>query len=206
MDGDIAPLRKIAALKKKYANMLLIVDEAHGFGTFGERGLGVLEELDLLYEVDIIIGTLGKAAASAGAFAIADGDMRDFLVNTSRSFIFSTAMPPVQQAWSLLMIEKLTAMRREREHLQSLGKLLREKVEVITGQENPSMSQIVPVMAGSAERSITLASALREGDYDCLPIRRPTVPPGTERLRISLNALLTEETVKGLAEILRKEY
>lgn len=204
MDGDIAPLRKIAALKKKYANMLLIVDEAHGFGTFGERGLGVLEELDLLYEADIIIGTLGKAAASAGAFAIADGDMRDFLVNTSRSFIFSTAMPPVQQAWSLLMIEKLTAMRREREHLQSLGNLLRKVVEEITGVANPSRSQIVPVMAGDAATAMAWATHLRENGYDCMPIRRPTVPAGTERLRISLNALLGEETIEGVLKSLKE--
>lgn len=206
MDGDLADIRALVSLRKKYPEVKLIVDEAHGFGCFGKRGLGVCEELGLIEETDVIIGTLGKAAASAGAFAVTDRDIKDYLINSARSFIFSTAMPPAQQAWSLLMIEKITGMEEERKRLRELGERVRLGIEAITGRENPSRSQIIPLMTGDAAKAIALAQKLRESGFDCLPIRRPTVAAGTERVRLSLNAALTPADTTKLLSAIQKEY
>ena len=99
MDGDIEDLKKIVELKKKY-NCMMIIDEAHAFGVFGEKGLGVAEELGIVDDVDLLVGTFGKAIGSMGAFVTGSKTMIDFLINKSRSFIFSTALPPINIAFS----------------------------------------------------------------------------------------------------------
>lgn len=200
MDGDIAPLEQLVEIKKQYPNVLLYVDEAHAFGVFGERGLGVAEEKGLLHDIDIIIVTLGKAAAGYGAFIATTPSLQKYLLNSARSFIFSTALPPSIAAWDMLMIEKLTGMSEERKRLHSLAEWFREEIESITGQPCQSQSQIIPVYAGSAARAIEMASKLREAGIDALPIRRPTVAAGTERLRLSLSAMLTREDLKRVLE------
>lgn len=202
MDGDLAPLRDLVAIKKEYPGTLLYVDEAHAFGVFGEEGLGLAEELGLLDNIDILVGTLGKAAAGCGAFIAASPSIHDYILNCARSFIFSTALPPAIAAWDLLMIEKLTGMNDSRLRLRSLSEWFRSEIEAITGVSNPSRSQIVPVHAGSAERAIAMASRLRERGIDALPIRRPTVAAGTERLRLSLSAGLTRSDLLPVLEAL----
>ena len=198
MDGDIAPLKKLVELKKKYPKLLIYVDEAHAFGVRGDRGLGLCEELGIINKVDFIIGTLGKAAASAGAFVISSQLMKDYLLNCARSFIFSTAISPAQAAWSILMIEKIVGMSARRLHLKRLSstfvKILSDKANI----ESPSESQIVPVIIGDAGEALLFARYLKEQGFDALAIRRPTVAAGSERLRFSLNALLEKDDIARL--------
>ncbi|MDE7420080.1 MAG: 8-amino-7-oxononanoate synthase [Muribaculaceae bacterium] len=203
MDGDLAPLRELVEIKKEYSNVLLYVDEAHAFGVFGEKGLGLAEELGILSDIDILIVTLGKAAAGYGAFIATSETVHSYFINCARSFIFSTALPPSVIAWDYLMIEKLAGMTQERKHLRELSEWFRSELENITGIECQSRSQIIPVHAGSASRAIDMAAKLRAAGIDALPIRRPTVAAGTERLRLSLSAnLKREELIRVLDEIL----
>ena len=204
MDGDLAPLREIVALKQAFPNLLICLDEAHGFGVRGPKGLGLAEESGLIDSIDVIIGTLGKAAASSGAFVVADDVIIDLLINTARSFIFSTAIPPICSAWSLFMIEKIIGMTDRREQLKRLSADFREALEEATGQKSPSASQIVPYIVGDAQKAVALAQALRDKGFDSLPIRRPTVPPGGERLRFSLSAPQTLESLLPLIEAIAK--
>ena len=195
MDGDLAPLHELIAIKKEYPGTMLYLDEAHAFGVFGDKGLGLAEHLGVIADIDIIIGTLGKAAAGCGAFIAASPAVHDYLLNSARSFIFSTALPPAVIAWDMLMIEHLIDMRDERRRLHDMSEWFRAELERITGFQNPSRSQIIPVHAGSAEKAIEMAARFRECGIDALPIRRPTVAAGTERLRLSLSADLTRENL-----------
>lgn len=202
MDGDLAPLKELIEIKKEYPGTLLYVDEAHGFGVMGERGLGLCEALDVTADIDMIVGTLGKAAAGFGAFIAASVPLHDYLLNAARSFIFSTAMPPAVVAWDMLMIEKLLTMGDERRYLLSLSEWFRYELTAIRGEANVSRSQIVPVHAGSAARAIEMASRLREAGIDALPIRRPTVPAGGERIRLSLSAALSRDDLRRVLDVL----
>ena len=202
MDGDLSPLEELIKIKKEYPNVLLYVDEAHAFGVFGEKGLGLAEELGILAEIDILIVTLGKAAAGYGGFIAASEALISYFVNCARSFIFSTALPPSIVAWDKFMIEKLTDMSDERRYLRELSEWFRKELESITDRECQSRSQIIPVHAGSACIAIEMASKLRDAGVDALPIRRPTVAAGTERIRLSLSAAMTREDLeKVLAAI-----
>lgn len=206
MDGDCAPLRELAALKEQYPGMMLYIDEAHGFGVRGERGLGLCEETGILAQVDCLIGTLGKAAASSGAFAILSPLLKEYMINAARSFIFSTALPPVSVIWSASRFRRLTGMRAEREHLRKIAARLKAGVEEVTGETCVSDSQILPVMCGSSEKAVRLSEAMRRHGVLALPIRRPTVPPGTERLRISLNAAMTEADIDKILSALKNSW
>lgn len=190
MDGDIAPLKELVALKREFPFMAIYLDEAHGFGCFGKRGLGLAEQEDVIDDIDIIVCTLGKAAASEGAFIIAAEPVRDFLLNTARSFIFSTALSPASAAYSMICVGKLTEMDDERRHLRSVSERVREALP-----PSGSQSQIVPWIVGSAERALRISARLRDIGINALAIRRPTVPHGTERIRFSLNAALTDSDV-----------
>lgn len=204
MDGDIAPIHELVEIKRIYPNVILYVDEAHAFGVFGKKGLGVAEELGLLPEIDIIIVTLGKAAAGYGAFIATSESLHSYFINCTRSFIFSTALPPSLIAWNALMIEKLLAMKEERRYLREISEWFRREVEEITGMQCRSQSQIIPIHAGSAEKAIDMAAALKSKGIDALPIRRPTVAVGTERLRLSLSAALTREELSRVLDAIRQ--
>lgn len=188
MDGDEAPIDKLVELKRRFSNVILYVDEAHAFGVRGEKGLGVAEEIGLTEDIDIIVGTFGKAAASAGAFAVASPEMKSLLINLSRPFIFSTALPPANIAWTILMLEKILDMGDARKHLAEISRTFTERINKIAREESPSTSQIIPFMTGDAAMALKIASRLRESGIIALPIRRPTVPPGGERIRFSLGA------------------
>lgn len=204
MDGDTAPLAELVALKREFGNVILVVDEAHGFGTRGDRGLGLCEEKGLTDDIDIIVGTLGKACASAGAFIVASQLLHDYLLNTSRPLIFSTALPPIVAAWTELMVSRLVEMKAEREHLAAISERFRKRVEEITGRECASRSQIVPLITGDAEKAVAISRQLEKNGVIALPIRRPTVPPGGERIRFSLNADLSADDIDRILTIIRK--
>ncbi len=204
MDGDLSPLKELVKIKNQYPNVILYVDEAHAFGVFGEQGLGLSEELGLLSDIDILIVTLGKAAAGYGAFIATSKVLHSYFVNCARSFIFSTALPPSLIVWNGIMIERLIGMTDERKQLRELAAWFRQELESITGIKCQSESQIIPVHAGSAERAIEMASRLRDAGIDALPIRRPTVAAGTERLRLSLSAGLHREDLQRVLNSLRE--
>lgn len=195
MDGDKAPLREIAALRDKYDNMLFYVDEAHGFGVRGESGLGLCEEYGLLDRVDILMGTLGKAAYSAGAFCITKPELKDFLINTARSFIFSTALPPANIAWSIVTIDKLITMSDKRRYLREISSFVRRSLDM-PDNDTP----IVPWIVNSAQKAIKYSERLMSWKILALPIRKPTVPAGQERIRFSLNASLCHGDIEDLIQ------
>ena len=129
MDGDEADLRELVRLKKQYPNVLLYVDEAHAFGVRGQRGLGCAEEQDCINDIDFLVGTFGKALASAGAYIVCRKVIREYLINKMRTFIFTTALPPVTVQWTSFMLERLAGFRQRRETLRFLSNQLREALK-----------------------------------------------------------------------------
>ena len=174
MDGDLADLSRLVALKDKYG-AFLIVDEAHGVGVFGERGLGLCEASGMVPQIDIITGTFGKALASTGAYAVMSSLVREYLLNTMRSFIFTTALPPVILGWSLLTLERQVSMFSERASLLQLAARLRNEL-IGRGFDVPGESHIVPVITGGNDLAVALAARLRNAGFLCMPVRPPTVP------------------------------
>ncbi len=199
MDGDLADLRRLVALKKEYGAML-VIDEAHGVGVFGERGLGLCEAEGVVGEIDIITGTFGKALASTGAYAIMSSLKREYLVNTMRPFIFTTALPPAILAWTLRTLKRQTSMQRERKALLELAAELRLSL-ARRGLEVRGESHIVPVIAGGNDRAVAMAAKLREAGILALPVRPPTVPENSARIRISLRSTLSWEEISRIPEL-----
>ncbi len=191
MDGDSADIEALVNLKRRYPNLLLYIDEAHAFGACGDQGLGLAYRYP---EVDVIVGTFGKAAASAGAFAAVAPDIRKYLVNRARSFIFSTALPPITSAWTRFMIGQLIGMDAERSHLKHLSAMLHSALSDGTG----TPSHIQPLIIGDPVKAVSMSQQLLALGYKALPIRTPTVPAGTERLRFSVSAAMTDEDIAGV--------
>lgn len=190
MDGDKAPLRELAALKQQY-DCKLYVDEAHAFGVCGPGGRGAAAEAGVAGQCDVLIATLGKAAASQGAFVISDAPIRDLLVNRMRTLIFSTALPPISLRWSEQIVRRLPELEEKRSHLRTLSRL-------ITGHDHGT--HIIPLMAGENRRAIEMSRQMREAGFWVMPIRYPTVPKGSARVRVSLSAALSAEEIAQFAE------
>lgn len=201
MDGDVASVEKLIELKKKY-NCVLMVDEAHAFGVFGKNLCGYFE--NNLDDIDIITATFGKALASQGAFAVANKDIIDFLINKARSFIFSTAIPSASVLWTnWLLNEKFEILQQQQKKLQKLLKKIEQYLNK-TSFSN-SKTQIIPVVIGSNEKTIEISKKLYDYNVLALPIRTPSVPPNTARLRISLNSNVDFEEVENTFNIILKE-
>ncbi|GAF04459.1 aminotransferase class I/II-fold pyridoxal phosphate-dependent enzyme [Saccharicrinis fermentans] len=196
MDGDVADLIRLVDIKERY-DCLLYIDEAHALGVRGARGLGCAEELACASEVDFIVGTMGKAMASVGAFVACKQIFKDFLINHSRAFIFSTALPPINMAWSSFVFEKMQDMTKEREDLKCLS------VQFSDLLNTTSHSHIIPFIIGSNEDAISKSLQLKQHGYHVLPIRYPTVPQGRARLRFSLCAHMLIDDLKPLQQLLR---
>ena len=200
MDGDLADLARLVRLKEKYG-ALLIVDEAHAVGVYGERGLGLCEATGTVDQIDIITGTFGKALASTGAYAVMNFLLREYLLNTMRSFIFTTALPPVILGWSMLTLERQASMNLQRKSLLQLSAKLRSEL-LGRGFEVPGESHIVPVITGSNSLAIDLASRLKDAGFLCMPVRPPTVPEKGARIRISLRSTLEWKDIMRVPEII----
>ena len=198
MDGDRADIRRLAAIKKRFRDILLYVDEAHAVGVSGPGGLGEVAAQGEAESVDILVGTLGKALASAGAYAITSSVIRDYLINKARPLIFSTAISPAQALWSEFTFAKALAADSLRQKLWQNALLL---AEAIPGGEP---SHIRPLIVGDATAAVSLSTSLHREGFNVLPIRTPTVPPGTERLRFSLSASHGESDIKALADALKR--
>lgn len=200
MDGDTADLRQLVVLKKKFPDVMLYVDEAHAVGVRGPNGLGMAEEQGCIADIDLLVGTFGKALASMGAYLLCSKTIRDYLVNTMRPLIFSTALPPVQIAWTHFLFEKLPGFTAERVRLGENSSLLSEALKGKGGEI--SSSHIVPYIIGENEACLQKALELQRKGFYCLPVRPPTVPSGTARIRLSLTADIREDEIKTLINIL----
>ena len=195
MDGDVVDLNYLVQLKKQFPNTYLYVDEAHAIGVYGKNGLGIAERANVITDIDLLVGTFGKALASMGAYVVCDQILKECLINQMRPLIFSTALPPFNVAWTHFIFERLPQLSKERTHLEQLSAFLCQEVEHRT-QIMPSQTCIVPYILGENEATLAKAKTLQEQGYYCLPIRPPTVPKGTSRIRLSLTADMTMDEVK----------
>lgn len=195
MDGDLARLNEIISLKNQHGAMLLL-DEAHGLGVYGNTGAGLAEHLHCSDQVDIHMGTLGKAAGVAGGYIASNRPLIDLVINKARSFIYSTAPPPAQAFTALKALQLIAseAGAQRRETLWQRIQLLEKKLNL-----PEQHSAIIPWHVGASEEALKLSSFLLEKGMFAPAIRFPTVPRNTARLRITLTASHTEEDVTSLA-------
>lgn len=201
MDGDVADLLQLIQIKEKY-NCLLYIDEAHALGTRGEKGLGIAEEQNCLSQIDLLVGTFGKAMNSVGAYLVCNAIIKDYLINKMRSLIFTTALPPISIAWNLQILKQSLCMQKEREHLQSLSNRFRKAI-LEAGIETGGDSNIIPIKVGDSETCKHLAEQLQKLGYLVFPIRPPSVPPNTARVRLSLSADMKWDDLKELPDIIK---
>lgn len=189
MDGDMAPLVELVALKRKH-DALLMVDDAHGSGVMGRQGRGSAELSGVADGVDIRMGTFGKALGSFGAYAAVSAELRELLVNRSRSFIFSTSLPPAVLAASLAALELVQSPEGDalRERLHANAAFFR-KALLETGFMVPEgTSQIIPIITGNSDVTMRFSGALLEEGIFAQGIRPPTVPAGSCRIRFTAMA------------------
>ena len=198
MDGDTADLQELCDLKKEY-DAFLYVDEAHAVGVRGTNGLGCSEEQGCIDDIDFIVGTFGKAFASYGAFVVCDELFKDYLVNTQRSLIFTTALPPVVVAWTRFVLNRMPDFFPYRLKLTEIAEQLRTTLSE-RGFETRGDSHIVPFLCGSNENSVYMSELFQDNGFFVLPVRYPTVPKNEARIRFSLNAAIPEEDYECLRE------
>lgn len=199
MDGDSCNVAALVDAKHQAGphRTLLYIDEAHSLGCVGPGGLGISRGSEHYNDVDIVVGTLGKAIASVGAFAVMSHTLKDFAVNKARSFIFSTALPPMCVRWSRFVMQRLADFESRRQHLNALSQRLADR---LGGEPR----YIYPLITGSSHKALELSQTLLQDGIKVLPIRTPTVPPGTERLRISLSAQHSFADIDRLADAINR--
>lgn len=200
MDGDVADLQQLCEIKKEF-DCFLYVDEAHAIGVRGTNGLGCCEEQACTEDIDFIVGTFGKAFASMGAFVVCEELFREYLINTQRSLIFTTALPPVNVSWTRFVLNRMPEFYDLRVKLAGVSERLRE-VLVEKGFETRGNSHIVPMVCGSNENSVEMAELLQDNGFFALPVRYPTVPKNEARIRFSLNASIAMEDYECLFDFL----
>lgn len=202
MDGDLAPLPELAAIARA-AGAWLLVDDAHGIGVLGREGRGSLDHFGLgVVEVPILIGTLGKALGTFGAFVAGDGDLIETLIQSARSYIYTTAPPPALAAATRASLALARRDEWRRERLQALIGRFRAEATRLGLPLLPSTTPIQPILAGSAERALAWSQALEARGLLVTPIRPPTVPQGAARLRVTLSALHSDQDLDLLLEAL----
>jgi glycine C-acetyltransferase/8-amino-7-oxononanoate synthase len=201
MDGDVAPLLELVELARRHGARL-VVDEAHGVGCIGPGGRGAVHEAGLEQEVDVVVGTLGKALGSYGAYVTCDEDLARYLVNTARPFIFSTAPPPPAVAGALAALDVLAEGDRPVQRLAANADALRDELGREGFDVSGSSTQIVPLVIGDAELSMRICEQAIERGVFAQAIRPPTVPEGTSRLRLAVMATHTREELREAARVL----
>jgi 8-amino-7-oxononanoate synthase len=201
MDGDVAPLTEIVELAQRH-DARVMVDDAHGTGCAGPGGRGLVAACALEDEIDVIVGTLGKALGSYGAYVLCDQPMAKYLINTARTLIFSTALPPPAVAAAIAALELLREQPRRVEKLQRNACVLREALGEsglpVAGGETP----IVPLIVGDAEAAVAASDSALERGIFAQAIRPPTVAPGTSRLRLTVMASHTKSELRDAARVL----
>ena len=204
MDGDVAPLAGVVALAREHG-AILVLDDAHGTGTLGKRGRGSAEVFGVEDGVDVLVGTLGKALGSFGAFVAGSAKLRDLLVNVARSFIFSCALAPpqVEAARAALRVVRREPWRREA--LQANAERLRRRLGAHGISTEPSTTHVVPVIVGENAATMSACERLLERGFFAQGIRHPTVPEGTARLRLTPMATHAESEIDALADAVVEE-
>ncbi|MEM9254252.1 MAG: 8-amino-7-oxononanoate synthase [Pseudomonadota bacterium] len=202
MDGDSAPLGELAR-ECAGRGAWLMVDDAHGFGMRGSTGAGSLEEEGLSQaDVPILMATLGKALGTAGAFVAGNEDLIDALIQQSRNYVYTTALPPALSAATLESVKLLREENWRRDHLRALVRRFRVGAEALSLPLLASDSAIQPLLVGDPLRALDLSERLREHGLLIGAIRPPTVPSGTARLRVTLSAAHSEAEVDRLLSVL----
>ncbi|MFG0588196.1 8-amino-7-oxononanoate synthase [Acinetobacter sp. YQ_14] len=201
MDGDETDLAALAQLKQRFVKTMLYVDEAHAIGVRGEQGLGCAEQYSVLHQIDFLVGTFGKAIASIGGYIICDPIIRDYLINKMRPLIFSTALPPISMAWSDFIFNKVLNMQQQRQHLAEISHFLQQAV-IAKGFSSPSSSHIIPIIVGESNAAIEKARYVQQQGFYAMPVRPPTVPQNSSRLRISLTSMVQKAELEKLVECL----
>lgn len=204
MDGDLAPINALFGLAEKY-DAWLVLDDAHGFGVLGKEGRGSLNHCTLPFHPRLVyIGTLGKAAGVSGAFIAASSTVIEWLMQRSRSYIFTTATSPVMASAILASLELIKNGEDRRCHLQALIAQLKDGLKDTQWKLLPSFTAIQPVVVGENDAVLKVSAALSERGIWVPAIRPPTVPKGSARLRISLSAAHTAEHVTQLVDVLKE--
>jgi 8-amino-7-oxononanoate synthase len=203
MDGSVAPLAEIVQLKQRYGAMLM-VDEAHSGGVYGEEGQGLIHQLGLTQHVDIVMGTFSKAYGTLGAYAVGNHNIINYILQTARSLMYTTALPPliihlIKHNWGVV---KREGWRRE--SLQSNAHYLRRKLQEMGFNTGQSECHIIPIIVGANEQTLLFGQRLREEGVAAVAIRPPTVPEGTSRIRLSVMATHTEEQLQTAADIMKR--
>ena len=201
MDGDIAPLEEIVELAERY-DARVMVDEAHGTGCLGPGGRGAVADAGLEGEVNILVGTLGKALGSYGAYVCCSRDLSEFLVNRARTLIFSTALPPPAVAGAMAALELLMEQPERARKLQRNAQVLRDALADHGVEAGESETQIVPLVVGGAAAAMDACERALERGVFAQAIRPPTVPEGTSRLRLAVMAAHTEAELRRAASVL----
>ncbi|MEI6127626.1 MAG: 8-amino-7-oxononanoate synthase [Pseudomonadota bacterium] len=204
MDGDMAPVPDLLSLARRY-DAALIIDDAHGTGVLGARGKGILEHFGLSGETDItVMGTLGKALGCFGAFVAGSSDVKELLINCSRSFIFTTALPPAVIASALEALQIVEDEPEQRTKLASSVLFMQKGLKEIGFNTLQSCTQIMPIMIGNPETAVAMARHLFEQGLFIQAIRPPTVPEGSSRLRLTVMATHTRQDMEQALDILKK--
>ena len=201
MDGDIAPVPQLLALCDRY-DATLLLDDAHGFGVLGEHGRGVLEHFNVQSSCIIYMATLGKAAGVFGAFVAGSEALIQTLIQRARTYIYTTALPPLLATAVLASLQLLRQEDWRRTHLRALIATFREHLATQRWHLLPSDTPIQALIIGSNQEALAVAEALRGAGILVPAIRPPTVPKGQARLRISLSAAHTQEDVRRLCDSL----
>jgi 8-amino-7-oxononanoate synthase len=204
MDGDIAPLRDLVSLSKKYEAMLMI-DDAHGTGVLGRTGRGSLEHFDIKPENIIQMGTLSKAFGCFGGFAAGSKNLTNFLINKARSFIYSTSLPPAMAEAATKALDIVDFKSKSlRKKLWSNRQRLYAGLKNLGYDTFNSETPIIPILAGDVKNALRLSRHLNENGIFAPAIRPPTVPEGKCRIRFSVSAAHTDEDIDLVLECLRK--
>ena len=204
MDGDLAPLPEIAELTAQHRGQLY-VDDAHGFGVIGDRGLGTLEYFQLnAGHVPLLMITLGKAIGLNGAVVAGDAELIEMLIQLARPAIYSTALPPAQAVAAGAALDLMQHQTWRRKHLKNLIKNFRQGAEHRALKLAASITPIQPLLLGDSARALQLSAALRQQGILVTAIRPPTVPEGTARLRITLTAAHSDGDIERLLDTLAK--
>ena len=201
MDGDFAPLSELLQIAERYGAMLL-VDEAHATGVWGENGHGLTERFEG-HDQLIAVHTCGKALAVAGGLVCGPRILIDFMVNKSRSFIYSTAPPPINAVAVSAALDLVETDVRRREQLQQLIKFANQKIEQLFGMK-ANGSQIIPFVIGDDQQALRVAKTMQAAGFDVRAIRPPTVPEGTARLRISITLNVSESEISMFFDTLHE--
>lgn len=202
MDGDVAPLPELVELAQQH-DAWLMVDDAHGFGVLGQQGGGVAEQFALSSaQLPVLMGTLGKSFGSFGAFVAGDATLIDYLINSARPYIFTTALPPAVAAASRASLKLLRNATAAREKLKGLIHYFQHEAQALGLQVLPSHTPIQPILLGCNKKALAWSTALEAKGFLVGAIRPPTVPAGTARLRITFSASHEPSDVAGLLQAL----